>query len=319
MSDYFVSAKKDCFGHYLSDIGRYDNLTAEQEYQYGLDIQKMLAVKNRLKELDENASLEQKALYSGCSSVRDFKKCLQRGAIAKDRMLKHNLRLVVFIAKRYNNRGVDIDDLVQEGNLGLIKAIEKFNPELGYKFSTYGTWWIKQSIIRAVANQSRLIRLPIHIYDLLNRLKKTERSLFLTHHRNVKLSELAQSLNLRMDKLQALQYQTKKVWSLDSERYGSEDSPSITECYRDIEREQDEDFYNEMWQKVEALVGQLDEQEQFIISRRYGLGTHKPHSYKAIADQLSVSSQCVRNASLRIFYKLKRICEENNLEFYEQV
>jgi RNA polymerase nonessential primary-like sigma factor len=317
MSNYYVSAKKDCFGHYLSEIGKYAILTKQQEFEYGTHIQTMLEYKAVL-EGYEDFTEDEKADMCGCT-VKELRKAMRMGALCRERMLNHNLRLVVFIARKYNNRGVDIEDLVQEGNIGLVRAVEKFDPTLGYKFSTYASWWVKQSIIRAVANQSRTIRLPVHIYDLLNRIKKVERKLSQQRGRLVGASEIAEELNLRLDKLQVLQHCSKKVWSLDSESYNNEDSPSINDCYVDSEQEEETHFLEDMTYKAMHLLSLLDEQERNIIVLRFGLNHKKPMSYKSIADQLNLSSQYIRNASFRIFRKLKILAEDNDIVFYEHL
>jgi RNA polymerase nonessential primary-like sigma factor len=316
MSNYFVTPNKDCFGYYLSEIGRYPVLTKKQEYEYGIKVQTMLKYKALIADMDEATSIGQKAERCGCS-VSEFNKAIKVGEISRERMLNHNLRLVVFIARKYNNRGVEIEDLVQEGNLGLVRAVEKFDPTLGFKFSTYASWWIKQSIIRAVANYSRTIRLPVHIHDLLNKIKKVERMLSQQKGRLVGASEIADALDLKLHKLQILQHCSKKVWSLDSETYNTEDSITINESFIDTAQIEEDKFIEDMQYKTALLLSLLENQERTVLILRYGLNHKPPMSYKAIAQELSLSIQCVRNINSRLMRKLKKLVEQEDINFYE--
>lgn len=315
MSNYYISTKKDCFGYYLTEIGKYPILTKQQEYEYGTHIQKMILFEDLAREAEVNTPQE-KAAVCGVD-LKEYSRAMTLGRLSRERMLNHNLRLVVFIARKYNNRGVDIEDLVQEGNIGLVRAVEKFDPTLGYKFSTYASWWVKQSIIRAVANQSRIIRLPVHIYDLLNKIKKMERKMSQEQGRLIGATEIADALNLKLEKLQALHRCSKKIRSLDSETYNNDDSPTITDCFVDLEREEDLRFHEDMQYKTMLLLTLLEPNERAILVRRFGLDHYKPMSYKSIAEEMGMSCQSIRNASFRIFRKLKRLAEEHDIIFYE--
>merc|ERR1711991_505793 len=180
-----VSVDVDLVRSYLRDIGRVPLLTHEQEITLGRQVQELMDLESLESELESKAgekpSRDQLAKASGLSSMQ-LKRKLQHGRRAKERMVATNLRLVVSVAKKYTKRNMELLDLIQEGTIGLVRGVEKFDPARGYKFSTYAYWWIRQGITRAIAEKSRAIRLPIHITEMLNKLKKRSKR---TQSRNV--------------------------------------------------------------------------------------------------------------------------------------
>ena len=195
-----VTADVDLVRSYLRDIGRVPLLTHEQEITLGRQVQELMDLESLESELQSKAgekpSLDQLAKASGLSSMQ-LKRKLQHGRRAKERMVAANLRLVVSVAKKYTKRNMELLDLIQEGTIGLVRGVEKFDPARGYKFSTYAYWWIRQGITRAIAEKSRTIRLPIHITEMLNKLKKGQRELSQELGRTPTVTELPSSLNYR--------------------------------------------------------------------------------------------------------------------------
>lgn len=315
MSSYYITSKRDGFGQYLNEIGMYPTLTKEQEQEYGKKIQKMMLFNKLLESIPLDSAVQLKAQACACS-VQEFNLVYRHGAISRDRMLKHNLKLVVHIARRYNNRGVDLEDLVQEGSVGLMRAVEKFNPDLGFKFSTYAGWWIKQSIIRAIANTCRSIRLPVHIHDLLNKIRRVERDFFQQTGRTPKLSEVADIIGVPAGKISRVQQHSKNVWSLDIESYDSDDSPSIEESFVNTVATQQAEYLFDIQHLTESMLQELDELELAVMVRRYGLNTGINLSYQSIADELGLNTQTVRKISLGAFEKLKNHVVQSGISMF---
>ncbi|MEL6882814.1 MAG: sigma-70 family RNA polymerase sigma factor, partial [Cyanobacteria bacterium J06607_10] len=195
---------------YLKAIGRVPLLTHEEEIQLGKTVQQFMALKTLKEELTESLgqepSTEQWAQAAEMSS-KELKKAMKAGKRAKSKMVKANLRLVVSIAKKYSGSKLEMMDLIQEGNLGLNRGVEKFDPLKGYRFSTYAYWWIRQGITRAIADTSRTIRLPIHINEKLAKMRKIQRKITQTLGRPARLSEVAEELSLSVEKVRELQTQ----------------------------------------------------------------------------------------------------------------
>ena len=260
---------------YLQAIGKTPLLTLAEEQVFGAQIQAMIP----LLEIPEEArTLEQQAI-------------IRQGRRAKRRMIQANLRLVVNIAKRYGRRGVELMDLIQEGSLGLSRAAEKFDPSKGYKFSTYAYWWIRQSITRAIAMQSRTIRLPIHVTDQLNRLKKLQRQLSQTLRRQPTQAELAEAMGLGLEQFEQLLVQSQRTTSLD-QLVGTEEETSLAALLSDSKAGPDEIVELQLMRdRIDDLIDCLTERERAVIRSRYGLDDGRPKSLNSVAKLLGGMSR----------------------------
>ncbi|MBD2327954.1 sigma-70 family RNA polymerase sigma factor [Alkalinema sp. FACHB-956] len=279
----------DLVRDYLKAIGKTPLLTSADEQVLACQIQEMLS-------LSEVPAPER---------TPQQKQQIRQGELARQRMIQANLRLVVSIAKRYVNRGVDIMDLIQEGSLGLSRATEKFDPDRGYKFSTYAYWWIRQAITRAIAEQSRAIRLPIHVTERLNQFKKVQRQLTQTLGRQPRRSELALALEMDVEQLEDLLAQTRKTTSLD--RLVGDDETPLSEMIADSHLGPEDQVELELIsQEVHTLMNCLTTQERFAISAKYGLETGDTRSRKTIGQMLGgVSEQRVRQIEKSGMRKLR--------------
>ncbi|GAB4226178.1 MAG: RNA polymerase sigma factor, RpoD/SigA family [Stanieria sp.] len=274
---------------YLKQIGRIPLLSATQEVDLANQIQLMLPL------------LEKKPL------TLEEQEIVKQGQWAKQQMTQANLRLVVSIAKKYQNRGLSLLDLIQEGSLGLIRAIEKFDPDKGYKFSTYAYWWIRQAVTRAIANQSRAIRLPIHIIQDLNKIKKITRQLSQELGRQPTDREIAREMKLSLKKLRIIKAaaQKTKLKSLNVKidenqtelaQILATDSPSPTEIVTETERSN----------QIASLLETLSPKQQNVISLRYGLDDGIPKTYEEIGTRCGVSRERVRQIIHRAMKLLKK-------------
>ncbi|MDJ0703941.1 MAG: sigma-70 family RNA polymerase sigma factor [Leptolyngbyaceae cyanobacterium MO_188.B28] len=275
---------------YLQAIGKTPLLTQTEERVFGAQIQAMIP----LLEIPEEArTLEQQSI-------------VRQGRRAKRKMIQANLRLVVNIAKRYGRRGVELMDLIQEGSLGLSRAAEKFDPSKGYKFSTYAYWWIRQSITRAIAMQSRTIRLPIHVTDRLNRLKKLQRQLSQTLGRQPTQEELAEAMGMALEQFEQLLVQSQRTASLD-QLVGKEEETSLAALLSDDAAGPDEIVELQLMRdRIDALIGCLTEREQAVITARYGLDDGRPKSLNAVAELLGgMSRERVRQMEKSAISKLR--------------
>ena len=297
---------RDSFGTYLKEIGRFELLTKKDEQELGGLVQHGEQLLNIKKQSPDIQTTEQWAAATNLT-VKELQRILVRAKRAKDKLIKHNLRLVVSIAKRYTNRGVSMVDLVQEGTIGLNRAAEKFDAKKGFKFSTYSTWWIRQGITRAIALHSRSIRLPVHIFERLNKIKRATRTLSQQNGRQPTVFEIAAFVEEPAAKvLQLMQYSkvTKSIDSLLSESTGpsclgdfliDETTPSPEQV---VERE-----LNAVYTK--KLLKGLTDQEAYIIKNRYGIDLEYPVPLKEIGVALEITTERVRQIERRALEKLK--------------
>jgi RNA polymerase primary sigma factor len=276
----------DSIGWYLSNIGRVPLLTAAEEIELAHHVQ----AGKRLLELGD-ASLT--------AQQRRQVRMAQR---ARDRMMAANLRLVVSVAKKYQNQGLELLDLVQEGAIGLERAVDKFDPAMGYKFSTYAYWWIRQGMTRAIDNSARTIRLPIHVSEKLSKMRRVSRELSHRLGRQPNRLELAHALDMQPTELEELIAQSAPCASLDAHARGDEDRSTLGELIADPSSGEHFDSMDRHLQKehLGTWLSQLNEREQKILTLRFGLGGHEPLTLAEIGRLINVSRERVRQAILKL-------------------
>ena len=303
---------EDNIGAFFKEMARYPLLTAEEEIILANDVKMMLEVEKKRRKLTQ--SQEQKPTKAELvaamelESERQLELLLYRGKVAKRKMIRSNLRLVVSIAKRYLNRGVPFLDLIQEGAIGLNRATEKFDPNKGYKFSTYAYWWIRQAITRTIANDARTIRLPIHIVEKLNKLKKAQRNLKQKLQRNPSETELAQELKISTSQLRQLLELRRQSLSLNH-RVGKAEDTELVDLLEDSDLQLPEDRMNETMMRQEitdVLDDVLTQREKDVICLRYGLSTSQPYTLEEVGGMFSLSRERVRQIQSKAMRKLRR-------------
>ena len=282
----------DSVGWYLSRIGKEPLLSPREEIELAHQVQ-------ALKILTETVPYAQQTV--------EQRKTFRSGRRARDRMIAANLRLVFSVAKKYQHQGLDLLDLIQEGTIGLERAVDKFNPGMGYKFSTYSYWWIRQSMVRAIDNMSRTIRLPIHVGERLTRLRRVTRDLSHRLGRQPNRLELSHRMEMTLDELDELLAQSRPCTSLDAHARGDEDRSTIGELIgQTIDHEPLDEMDRRLQQEhLESWMTQLDQREQKVLRQRYGLEGHTPRTLSAIGVDLKVSRERVRQLQERAIKKLK--------------
>ena len=302
----------DLVRSYLRDIGRVPLLSNEQEITFGRQVQKLISLERIQKEIqdkqEESPSVEQLAIESGLS-VTQVKQRLRNGRRAKERMVSANLRLVVSVAKKYTKRNMELLDLIQEGTIGLVRGVEKFDPKRGYKFSTYAYWWIRQGITRAIAEKSRSIRLPIHITEMLNKLKKVQRELSQQFARTPTFKELADHMELSESEVKELICRAGQPLSLESKIGDGEDTALIDLLPGGNYLPQEEIEMDCMKADIETLLINLPELQGDVLRMRYGINGDDPMTLTGIGRVLGISRDRVRNLERDGLKGLRKVSE----------
>jgi RNA polymerase primary sigma factor len=310
-SGYSKTGSDDAVGAFFKEMARYPLLKPDEEVELARRVKYLVEMDERQRQLSDQlgrpATKAELAVEVGLTE-RQLEHRLHLSRVAKLKMIRSNLRLVVSIAKRYLNRGVQFLDLIQEGALGLNRAAEKFDPDKGYKFSTYAYWWIRQGITRTIANDARTIRLPIHVVEKLNKLKKTHRELKRELHRNPTEAELAKVLELSLEQLQHLQQVRRQSLSLNH-RVGKGEDTELMDLLEDGGTQSPESKMSEsmLRQEIYDVLGNvLTQREKDIISLRYGLTTSKAYTLEEVGGIFNLSRERVRQIQSKAMRKLRR-------------
>ena len=299
----------DLVRSYLRDIGRVPLLSHEQEITLGRQVQELMALEELREELTmrsggEELSEAQLAEAAGLAPAQ-LKRRLQGGRRAKERMVAANLRLVVSVAKKYTKRNMELLDLIQEGTIGLVRGVEKFDPTRGYKFSTYAYWWIRQGITRAIAEKSRTIRLPIHITETLNKLKKAQRELSQELGRTPTVGELAVAAELPEEEVKDLLCRARQPVSLET-KVGDGEDTELLDLLAGEGAGPEEMVAGECLKgDLRELLEQLPELQERVLRLRYGMEGEEPMSLTGIARTLGLSRDKTRNLERRALEQIR--------------
>jgi len=294
---------------YLQEIGKVPLLSHEQEIVFGKQVQQMMSLyevkENLEKDLEREVTLEEWAQKAD-KTPNEVKKIIHQGKRAKQKMIEANLRLVVAIAKKYQKRNMEFLDLIQEGSLGLERGVEKFDPTKGFKFSTYAYWWIRQAITRAIAQQARTIRLPIHITEKLNKIKKTQRELSQKLGRSPSPNEIAEALQLEPAQIREYFSIARQPISLDV-KVGDNQDTELSELLEDEGVSPDNYITQElMRQDLQKLLGELTPQQQQVVRLRFGLEDGKELSLAKIGQRMNISRERVRQLEQQALAHLRK-------------
>ncbi|MDJ0681280.1 MAG: RNA polymerase sigma factor, RpoD/SigA family [Xenococcaceae cyanobacterium MO_167.B52] len=291
---------------YLKEIGRVPLLEADEEIILAKQVERMMSCLDSKEQLEKETSVildNQDWAEAIGLSEKELKQILRQGQRAKNEMIQSNLRLVVSVAKKYQKRDLELLDLIQEGTFGLERAVEKFDYRKGYKFSTYAFWWIRQGITRAIAQQSRTIRLPIHITEKLNKIKKTQRELSQKLKRSVTTNEVAQALDMSSEEIRKYLQMAKKTMSLDL-RVGQDKNTELSELIQDestsVETQLNQSLLK---QEIWNALSELNPKQREVLWLSFGLEDGQEWTLTAIGKKLELSRERVRqlrNKALKI-------------------
>ena len=305
-------ATGDSVRAYLRDIGRIPLLEHDEEILLGRQVQRLMEIKGVQEEL-ETADKQQLANKLGLT-IKELRKEIRAGEKAKDKMVTANLRLVVSVAKKYTKRNMELLDIIQEGTIGLVRGVEKFDPGRGYRFSTYAYWWIRQGITRAIAEKSRAIRLPIHVTENLNKLKKAQRELSQINGYMPNVFQLSDHLGLTVDEIKDLMCKARQPTSLEI-KIGENRDTALIDLLED-ETQLPDTLLDQQFIKedIRELIKDLPEMQAAVVSMRYGIGDEmlEPMSMTAIGQVLNMSRDRVRTLEHKALKAMRGESEKIN-------
>ena len=305
-----LSATTDGVRQYLNAIGRVALLTAEEEVDLAKRYHAGLAAKLTLPRDD-----------LGARERARLRRLIEEGARAQERLVTANLRLVVSVARRYLGRGLSLLELVQEGNLGLMRGVEKFDHTKGYKFSTYATWWIRQALTRGTANKARAVRLPVHVHELVAKVRRTEFELLQVFGREATDGEVAEDLGLTLDRLRELRLAGREITSLDRS-VGEDSDATLGDLVPDDEAEDPELVATSGMAREEVVLAleSLHERERGVLELRYGLSGEEPRTLEEIGALYGVTRERIRQIEKKTLAKLRHPSHAHRLRgFAEEV
>ena len=303
---------------YLKEIGKVPLLSAEEEIELAKNMEAGAVAKEKiaiLKSREENATEEELAEIK--EEIKNLQKDLDAGDEAKKRLAEANLRLVVSIAKRYVGRGMLFLDLIQEGNLGLIKAVEKFDYRKGYKFSTYATWWIRQAITRAIADQARTIRIPVHMVETINKLIRVSRQLLQELGREPSPEEIAAEMNMPVERVREILKISQEPVSLETP-IGEEEDSHLGDFIQDdnIPVPADAAAFTLLKEQLEEVLGTLTEREQKVLTLRFGLEDGRARTLEEVGKEFNVTRERIRQIEAKALRKLRHPSRSRKLKDY---
>ncbi len=310
---------EDSIRLYLQEIGRIRLLRADEEIELARKIADLLeleTIREKLLEQLDREPQDREWAEAVNMALPAFRHRLHIGRRAKDKMVQSNLRLVVSIAKKYMNRGLSFQDLIQEGSLGLIRAAEKFDHEKGYKFSTYATWWIRQAITRAIADQSRTIRLPVHLYETISRIKKTTKLLSQEMGRKPTEEEIATRMEMTIEKLRFIAKSAQLPISLETPIGKEEDSRLGDFIESDGETPEDQVSKSLLREDLEGVLGTLSPRERDVLRLRYGLDDGRMKTLEEIGQIFNVTRERIRQIEAKALRKLRHPNRNSVLKEY---
>ena len=303
---------------YLKEIGKVPLLSADEEIELAQNMEdgavateKINVLKGRL----DGASEEEKAEIK--EEIKKLQRDVDKGADAKKRLAEANLRLVVSIAKRYVGRGMLFLDLIQEGNLGLIKAVEKFDYKKGYKFSTYATWWIRQAITRAIADQARTIRIPVHMVETINKLIRVSRQLLQELGREPSPEEIAKEMNMPVERVREILKISQEPVSLETP-IGEEEDSHLGDFIKDdnVPVPADAAAFTLLKEQLEEVLGTLTEREQKVLTLRFGLEDGRARTLEEVGKEFNVTRERIRQIEAKALRKLRHPSRSRKLKDY---
>lgn len=319
---YLDDIADDSVRLYLREIGKIPLLKADEELALAQQIvanqPKLAKVVEKLDSYKDENGFVRDLTKTERKEYQELEAKARKLSLPKDQMAEANMRLVVSIAKRYVGRGLDLLDLIQEGNTGLLRAVEKFDPDKGFKFSTYATWWIRQAITRAIADQARTIRIPVHMVETINKLLRTQRRLTQELNREPTNEEVAKEMEIDVDKVEHIMKIKQDISSLDASVRDDEEDSVLGDFIEDEDTVSPEESAagQLLKEQVKGLLGSLTEREQKILKLRFGLEDGKSHTLEEVGQEFSVTRERIRQIEAKALAKLRKHKDSKKLLDY---